>query len=664
MSLLKNMKIGNRIVGMVSMLLVLTVLVAGFGILKMDEIGEKIQEIAEENLPMIEMIAEIDTSLMQQAIWLERALRFTEMLKHEENAENRKSLEQAEEEYKTLAELNDAAFLKTEEFAANAIQHLRSEEGGKKFQTVLENLKTLDKVHADYEQHALELFDMLNKGSTLRLEAKMEALQQEEEILDRSIEEFLREFTRSSENAALAAEKVEQDALRVMVLISSVALVIGIGLGIAVTRGITAPVAQIVRIVTTVAEGDLSETIAIRQQDEIGILADAMRKMVSNLKGTEQMAEQIAEGDLTVKARILSEKDTLGKSLQKMVTNLQGAAQVAEQIAEGNLNVRATVLSERDTLGKSLESMLEKLRDIVANVKGSSENVTSGSQAMSSTAQQLSQGATEQAASAEEASSSMEEMLANINQNSDNALQTEKIAIKAARDAGESGKAVKETVEAMHEIARKISVIEEIARQTHTLSLNATIEAAKAEQYGKGFAVVASEVRSLAEHSRTAASEIAELTSSSVAVAAKAGESLERLVPDIQKTAELIQEISAASKEQSSGAGQINQAIQQLDQVIQENSATSEEMASTAEELYAQAEYLQSSVAFFRLDEKDVAGSRDDSEEEQEARLPVPKKSSTKEAPRRKKPSTGDRRLRMEASDTAADGLDDEFERF
>jgi methyl-accepting chemotaxis protein len=197
-------------------------------------------------------------------------------------------------------------------------------------------------------------------------------------------------------------------------------------------------------------------------------------------------------------------------------------------------------------------------------------------------------------------------MVANIRQNTDNALTTEKIAIQAANDAQESGHSVTQTVIAMREITKRISIVEEIARQTHMLSLNATIEAAKAQEHGKGFGVVAAEVRSLAERSRTAAVEINELANSSVAIAEKAGDMITKLVPDIQKTAELVQEISAASKEQNTGAEQINRAIQQLDQVIQQNSATSEEMASTAEELASQAAQLQQTIAFFQIEDYDT----------------------------------------------------------
>jgi methyl-accepting chemotaxis protein len=204
----------------------------------------------------------------------------------------------------------------------------------------------------------------------------------------------------------------------------------------------------------------------------------------------------------------------------------------------------------------------------------------------------------------------MEEMVSNVRQNAENALQTEKIAQKSAIDARESGRAVSETVTAMKEIAGRISIIEEIARQTNLLALNAAIEAARAGDHGKGFAVVASEVRKLAERSQTAAGEISQLSSSSVQVAEMAGQMISRLVPDIQKTAALVQEINSASSEQNSGAEQINKAIQQLDKVVQQNAGVAEEMSSASEELASQAENLQSSIAFFRISESGGAGRR------------------------------------------------------
>jgi methyl-accepting chemotaxis protein len=288
---------------------------------------------------------------------------------------------------------------------------------------------------------------------------------------------------------------------------------------------------------------------------------------------------------------------------RKITGALKEAVAVASELSQGNLQLDIQVQSEDETgkLLHGMKNMLEKLKEVVADVTTASANVASGSQQTSSSSQQMSQGATEQAASAEEVSSSMEQMVANIRQNADNAQQTEKIALKSAEDAKQGGQAVMETVQAMKEIAGKISIIEEIARQTNLLALNAAIEAARAGEHGKGFAVVASEVRKLAERSQTAAGEISKLSRSSVEVAEKAGEMLTRIVPDIQKTAELVQEISAASNEQNIGAEQINKAIQQLDQVIQQNASATEEMASTSEELSSQAEQLQDTIGFFKV---------------------------------------------------------------
>ncbi|MBN1798067.1 MAG: hypothetical protein JW822_05805 [Spirochaetales bacterium] len=277
-------------------------------------------------------------------------------------------------------------------------------------------------------------------------------------------------------------------------------------------------------------------------------------------------------------------------------------ADLARKVADGDLSMKFSTNGKKSTgVFAAIKDMITNLTDIIGSVVNAAENVSSGSQEVSSTAQQMSQGASEQAASAEEVSSSIEEMGANIRQNADNAMQTEKIALKAAGDAGEGGNAVLQTVNAMKEIADKINIIEEIARQTNLLALNAAIEAARAGEHGKGFAVVASEVRKLAERSQKAAGEINELSRGSVDVAEHAGELFTKIVPDIQKTSELVQEINAASSEQKSGTEQINKAIMQLDTVIQQNASASEEMASMAEELSSQAEQMQASISYFKV---------------------------------------------------------------
>jgi methyl-accepting chemotaxis protein len=290
----------------------------------------------------------------------------------------------------------------------------------------------------------------------------------------------------------------------------------------------------------------------------------------------------------------------------RMRKPLQHLVAFAGQVAKGDLTKTSHVNQEDEIgqLAKALDGMVVKLREVISEVQSAAENVASGAEELASSSEQLSRGATEQASSVEQVSSSMERMSSNICQNADNSRKTENISKKAALDTQEGGQAVDTTMKAMKEIAQKISIIEEIARQTNLLALNAAIEAARAGEHGKGFAVVAAEVRKLAERSGTAASEISGLSTSSVMVAEKAGEILAKIVPDIQRTAELVQEISAASKEQDAGAEQINKAIRHLDQVVQQNASASEEMASTAEELSSQAEQLQSAVGYFRIDVK------------------------------------------------------------
>ena len=290
---------------------------------------------------------------------------------------------------------------------------------------------------------------------------------------------------------------------------------------------------------------------------------------------------------------------------------LRKGVDFAAAVANGDLT-RKVELNRRDEIGQladAMNTMVDKLKEIVTEVFSAADNVASGSTELSASAESMSQGASEQAAAAEEASSSMEQMSSNIKQNADNAIQTEKIAVKSATDAKEGGEAVVHTVAAMKAIAGKINIIEEIARQTNLLALNAAIEAARAGEHGKGFAVVASEVRKLAERSQHAAAEISELSTSSVEVAEKAGVMLTKMVPDIRKTAELVQEISASCREQDTGAEQINKAMQQLDQVIQQNASAAEEMASTSEELSSQAEQLQSAIGFFNIGSTGVQAS-------------------------------------------------------
>lgn len=348
----------------------------------------------------------------------------------------------------------------------------------------------------------------------------------------------------------------------IMIAVLIFSLIVSSLLSYKITKTITTPMNEIVSHVKDISQGDLSNEITINQRDEIGNLADSMRTMTHNLRSTADAAKEIANGNLVTEVHPLSEKDSLGNAMKKMA---------------------------------------DKLNEVVSIVKSASDNVSNGSRTMKTTSEQIANGSTIQASSAEEASASMEQMAANIRQNADNAKQTETIAVQASVDAERSGQAVEETVDAMKAITDKITIIEEISRQTNMLALNAAIEAARAGEHGKGFAVVAGAVRKLAERSQSAAADIIALSRNSVEIAERAGEMLSKMVPDIRKNAELVQEISAASTEQRAGVEQINLAIQQLDKVIQQNSSNSNELAGTAEELSRQSLQLQDDISFFKI---------------------------------------------------------------
>jgi methyl-accepting chemotaxis protein len=368
-----------------------------------------------------------------------------------------------------------------------------------------------------------------------------------------------------------------------------------------VTRAIRRNLTNAVALANAVAIGDVAATADVRSRDEVRDLVDSLNTMTANLRSIAADADRIAAGDLSVEPAPLSDKDVLGHSMLRMLRNLRISALVADRIAGGDLTSVPDVQSDKDVLGNALARMVERLRGAIGNAATAASHVASGSQELSATAEQLSQGSTEQASSTEEASASMEEMASTIKQSADNAAQTERIARQSAADAEASGAAVAKAVNAMQTIAEKIMVVQEIARQTDLLALNAAVEAARAGEHGRGFAVVASEVRKLAERSQAAAAEISTLSGETVKSAQAAGSMLDKLVPDIRRTAELVEEISAATREQNAGASQINTAIQQLDKVTQQNTSAAEQLSSTSEELASQAEQMLESMSFFRL---------------------------------------------------------------
>lgn len=335
---------------------------------------------------------------------------------------------------------------------------------------------------------------------------------------------------------------------------------------------------EVIRVLKALASGDFTQKYSIDSKGELKAMGDSLNVVVDELN------EQKAEQELTHIA-------------------IKEVGRVVAALSEGDLTQRFSVEAkgELKQMGESLNKTIETLANLIKQVVESADGIVETSMQIANSSQDLSEGATGQAHSVEDISSSVEEMTANIEQNTSNSKQTERISSKATVDMQEAKDTVLATVKSMQSIAAKISIIGEISRQTNLLALNAAVEAARAGEHGRGFSVVAAEVRKLAERSQLAAQEIDEVSLQSVGIAQRSGEMINELLPDIQKTNDLVQEITAASVEQSAGANQINTAIQHLNKVVQSNAATAEELAASSQELNGQAEGLQGAVSFFKV---------------------------------------------------------------
>jgi methyl-accepting chemotaxis protein len=460
-----------------------------------------------------------------------------------------------------------------------------------------ETVRTMRKDAALYEEAFQKVLAQIREGSVKTpQEANAAIIPFKDDVhrVEQTAYDFSIKHSKAMESLdPFLAESVRR-TLSTMFSVIVLALVLTCFVGVTITRSITSPLAQAIKVAERVAEGDVDAPIDVDSRDETGLLLESLRAMVTSLKRMVGAAAAIASGDLTIKV------------------NPQ---------------------SERDALGNALLEMVGRLTQTLSEVKGGATALSAASAQVAAASQSLSSGTSEQAASVEETTSGLEEMSASITQNAENSRQTEQLAMKGSRDTEESGQAVKDTVVAMRSIAEKVSIIEEIAYQTNLLALNAAIEAARAGEHGRGFAVVATEVRKLAERSQSAAKEISGLASSSVTVAERSGQLLAELVPSIQKTSDLVQEVTAASAEQASGVAQINKAMTQVDQVTQRNASAAEELASTAEEMAAQSEALQQLVSFFKVPGGETAERRTIQLPVPSAAHPVPRKGNGETRP-------------------------------
>jgi len=546
MEFFRNLRIGMKLMFAILFVVALTGFLGVFSVMQLSKVNDVSVDISGNWLPSVQVLGQIQADFNLFRRW---ELNHVIATDKDKMALGERMMEQTASHLKELEQKYEKLIATEEE--RRLFEKIQSSWSGyqEAHQRVIAASRSLKK------QEAEELNFEAKKG----FDATMEALNQDIEL-----------NAKGAADATVRAGDLYKNARALVFLVLGISIAAGIFLAVVIGRMISRALQTGIKVAEGLAQGDLSMTIENPSQDESG--------------------------------RLLRTLDTTIKSMQEVT-------RMAQEIANGNLLVNVKPRSERDELLKALAGMVKRLSDVVVEVKGSADNVAAGSGQLSQSSQQLSQGASEQAASIEEVSSSMEQMSSNIKQNADNATQTERIALKAAADAKEGGEAVARTVDAMKQIASKITIIEEIARQTNLLALNAAIEAARAGEHGRGFAVVAAEVRKLAERSQRAAGEITGLSGTSVQVAEKAGELLARIQPDVQKTAELVQEITAASREQDSGAAQINRAIQQLDQVIQQNAATAEESSSTSEELASQAAQLQSAIEFFKVQGSAGSGS-------------------------------------------------------
>lgn len=630
----KNMKIGAKLGTGFGIVLILMIVLGVFSIQRMGVVNDQSTEISQNWMPSIVAIEEINSWTAEYRIY----------------------------EYEHMVSASEANMKKAEADMADVMKKVNDLRSTYEKLISSPEEKAMYDVFAKKFDEYMRLHDkFLVLSSSNQLEEAKDAMRASRAVYDDFSSDLLDliKVNVDGGNASSAeGDVIYDEAMKMVIGILIAAVLIGIGAAFLVTRSITVPITEVLGVANKIAAGDLSVSVVADTTDETGQLKSAMANMLDAIKGVQgQLDTLIAaakDGNLSAKAdadKFQGGWKTLLSGVNEMLEVINYAVvkegvSALVKLSQGDFSARITAELKGDyntfkqavnTLGEAVEAvaaaqdvvlsamangdmtkrltldmpgslapiktatnaMADKLQEIIIEVQNAALQITSASEQVSSTAQSLSNGATEQAGNLEETAAAIEQMTGSINQNAENAKRTDQMASNAAKMAEDGGKAVDSTVDAMKEIAGKISIIEDIAYQTNLLALNAAIEAARAGEHGKGFAVVAVEVRKLAERSQVAAQEIGRITTDSVKVSEKAGELIKEIIPTIQKTAELVQEIASTSAEQNTGIGQINDSMAQLDSVTQQNAAGSEELASASEEMTSQAEGLRSMMSFF-----------------------------------------------------------------